>query len=174
MSKVTDTIRSSFAAFCVLATIATFGYIAFLLITTPHQIKVTDFDGYRSEAVKANSEEAAGLFQIAVAVLGALWATLIVGKEHRLRMKDKADITMFVASLSLLIGFLVFNWQYRRLLAQLYWDMGPLLSAQAKFADVLNSRYVVVHYQAVELCFYGGLLLSAICTLSRAILRRAP
>ncbi len=171
MHKLKAISRTSFVIFCLVAVIAAFGYIFFLFSTTPHQIKVIDFDEYRIEALKAHREEAAGFFQIAIAVLGALWATMIVSKEHHLRPEDIGDILMFVAATTLLVGFLWFNWQYGRLLGQLYWDMGPVLSSQSKFADVLNSKYVVVQYLAVEMCFYGGLLLSAICTFSRCMLR---
>jgi hypothetical protein len=169
MRKVAETLRTSSIVFCLVGAVSVFAYISFLFLTTPHQIKVVDFDVYRTEALKAHREEAAGLFQIAIAVLGALWATMIVSKEHHLRLEEKGDISMFLAATSLLVGFLCFNWQYGRLLGQLYWDMGPLLSSQSKFADVLNSRYVVLHYMAAEICFYGGLLLSAICTVSRCV-----
>ncbi|MFZ3214553.1 MAG: hypothetical protein WA192_00660 [Candidatus Acidiferrales bacterium] len=171
MHKLKKILRTSFVTFCIVAVVAAFAYIFFLFSTTPHQIKVIDFDAYRVEALKAHREEAGGYFQIAIAVFGALWATMIVSKEHRLRPEDIGDISMFVAATTLLVGFLWFNWQYARLLGQLYWDMGPLLSPQSKFADILNSRYVVVHYLAVEICFYGGLLLSAICTFSSCMLR---
>lgn len=171
MPKATKILRRCLIALCILALASVLARITFLFVTTPHQIQVTDFDAYRIEALKANSEEAASFFQITVAVLGALWATMIVSRENRLTSKDKGDITMFGTATALLILCLWFDWQYGRLLAQLHWDMGPLLSTRSKFADVLNSRYVVVRYLAVEMCFYVGLILSAICTFSRCMLR---
>jgi hypothetical protein len=50
--------------------------------------------------------------------------------------------------------------------------MGPVLSTQGKFADVMNSMRVVVQYHTVLICFYGGLLISAICVFSNCMLRR--
>lgn len=159
------------AALCALATISAAVYIARLLIVTPAQVPITDFDGYRTEALKMIGEEEGGFVQIAVAALGALWAIMIVSKENRLGPKDKAEIVMFTASSSLLAAFLWFNWQYQRFLAQLYWDMGPLLSSTSKFADVLNSKYINVQQDAGLICFYGGLLLAGICILSGCTLR---
>ena len=159
---------------CVMALVSAAAYIAFLFLTTPIQIKVTNYDTFRTEALKMIREEAASFFQIGVVVLGALWGTMIVSKENRLRCEDRLEIAMFVAASLLLVGFLYFNWKYGRLLAQLYWDMGPLLSTQAQFADVMNSRYVLIHYRALLICFYGGLIMSAVCTFSSSMLRRKP
>jgi hypothetical protein len=78
---------------------------------------------------------------------------------------------MFATTCSLLIAFLWFNLSYGRMLAQLYWDMGPLLSGKAQFADVLNSKYVIIHHRAMILCFYVALLIGAITTFSSSLLR---
>ena len=99
---------------------------------------------------------------------------MIVSRENQLRREDAPEIVMFVATNFLLLMFLYFNWKYGRLLAQLYWDMGPLLSTKAEFVDVMNSRYVLIHYRAVLICFYGGLIMSAMSTLSNSMLRRRP
>jgi hypothetical protein len=133
------------AVACTLALVTAAGYVGFLRLTTPTQITVTNYDPYRTEALKMIREEAASFFQIGVAILGALWATMIVSKDNRLRRQDLPEIVMFLTTSILLIGFLYFNWKYGRLLAQLYWDMGPLLSNQEQFVDVMNSKYILVH-----------------------------
>ena len=174
MPKAAQSARVVLSVVCVVALVSAVAYIVFLFLTTPIQVKVTDFDTYRTEALKMNLEEAASFFQLGVAVLGALWAAMIVSKDNRLRREDRPEIVMFVATGLLLVGFLYLHWKYGRLLAQLYWDMGPPLSPKAQFADVMNSRYVLVHYRAVQICFYGGLIMSAICTFSNSMLRRIP
>jgi len=142
-----------------------------LLGSTPVQIKVTKYDSYRAEALKMNREQSAGSFQIGVGVLGALWATLIVSKENRLKRSDRLEIATFLMATVVLMAFLYFNWSYENLVAQLYWDMGPMLSATNEFADVLNSKYVLVRQEIMQLCFYGGLLLSALSVLSCCLFR---
>ena len=174
MPKAAESARVVLSVLCVAALVAAVAYIVCLFLTTPIQVKVTNYDAYRTEALKMIREEAASFFQLGVAVLGALWAAMIVSKDNRLRREDVPEIVMFVATGLLLVGSLYFNWKYGRLLAQLYWDMGPPLSAQAQFADVMNSRYVVVHYRAVQICFYGVLIMSAVCTFSSSMLRRIP
>lgn len=139
--------------------------------TTPVQIRVTNYDAYRTEALKMTREESASFFQIGVAVLGALWATTIVSKDNRLTRNDWPEIVMCSVASVTLVGFLFFNWRYGRLLAQLYWDMGPMLSTTNKFADI-NSRYVQGLHDVMQLCFYAGLALSAASVFSSCILRR--
>jgi hypothetical protein len=164
-------IRYVLASVCMIALVSAIVYVAYLLLTTPTQIKVTDYDAYRIEALKMVRDEAASFLQIGVAVLGALWATMIVSKDNRLR-GDRPEQFMFMVANILLVGFFYFNASYNGILAQLYWDMGPVLSTQGKFADVMNSMRVVVQYHTVLICFYGGLLISAICVFSNCMLRR--
>ena len=166
--------RKALAAVCVLTAASAFVYIMYLFYTTPVQLKLTNYDAYRTETLKMIQEEASSFFEIGVLVLGALWGAMIVSKENRLRSEDVPEIVMFCSTNVLLVMFLYFNWKYGRLLAQLYWDMGPLLSTKAQFADVMNSRYVLIHYRAVSICFYGGLVMSAMSTLSNSMLRRQP
>ncbi len=159
---------------CTATLLSVIGYVVFLNATTPIQIKVVDYDVYRTEALKMNREESASFFQIGVAILGALWATMIVSKDNRLRGKDWPEIGMFIVTTVFLMMFLYFNWHWGRLLAQLYWDMGPLLSTRNQFADILNSRYLQTQHNVMQLCFYVGLILSAVSIFSCCILRREP
>src|SRR5215470_8465289 len=122
------TLRSILAGLCILCALSLGIYIGWLFSTTPIQIHMTNFDAYRTESVNILREEESGFFQIGVAVLGALWGTLVVSKDNRLRGSDRPEILMFGATCVLLFGFLWFNLSYGRLMAQLYWDMGPLLS----------------------------------------------
>lgn len=166
--------RAIFTLVCILILISASVCIGYLFVTTPVQIKVIDYDAYREEAEKIILEEATSLFNIAILVFGASWAAMIVSKENRLRREDRPEIIMFCALNVIFIAFLYFNWKYGRTLAQLYWDMGPSLSAKGQFADVMNSGYVLVNYRAAQICFYGGLLMSALCTFSHSMLRRSP
>jgi hypothetical protein len=156
---------------CVLSFLSAVAYIVLMSWTTPVQIRVTNYDVYRTEALKISREESASFFQIGVAVLGALWATTIVSKDNRLTKNDWPEIVMCSVASVTLVGFLFFNWRYGRLLAQLYWDMGPMLSTTNKFADI-NSRYVQGLHDVMQLCFYAGLALSAATVFSTCILRR--
>ena len=171
MSNAVNFARTTLAALSVVALVSVAVYIGCRFHSTPNQITITDYDTYRIEASKMVREEAAGFFQLGVAALGALWAAMIVSKENRLKRKDIPEIVMFISAGLLLVGFLYFNWKYERLLTQLYWDMGPMLSKQSRFADVMNSEYVSVNYSAVQICFYGGLIMSAVCTFSSSMLR---
>lgn len=149
-------------------------WILYLFHVTPAQINVIDYGAYRVEAEKIIREESSSLLNIAIIVLGALWAAMVVSKENQLRRKDISDIIMFGLVNLIFMAFLLFNWRYRRTLAQLYWDMGPSLSAKGKFADIMNSGYVLVNYRAAQICFYSGLLVSALCTFSHSKLRANP
>ncbi len=170
--NLTPMIRRGLAALCVIILVSAIGYVAYLVLTTPTQIKVTDYDAYRIEALKMVRDEAASFLQIGVAVLGALWATMIVSKDNRLRGRDRPELFMFIVANIFLVGFFYYNASYNGILAQLYWDMGPMLSTQGKFADVMNSTHVAVQHNTVLICFYGGLLISAICVFSNCMLRR--
>jgi hypothetical protein len=170
--RMGDMIRYGLATLCGIALLLAVGYVGYLLFTTPAQVKVTDFDAYRIEALKMVRDEAASFLQIGIAVLGALWATMIVSKDNRLQGGDRPELFMFIVANIFLADFFYFNASYNRNLAQLYWDMGPILSTQGKFADVMNSRHVVVQYRTVLICFYGGLVMSAISIFSNCMLRR--
>jgi len=174
LAPSSDFWRKALLATSILIFVSVVGYGMFLLLTTPAQIKVVNYDVYRTEALKMQREESAGFVQIGIAVLGALWATMVVSKDNRLRSTDRPEITMFMTATLLLLFFLFFNWSYERLLAQLYWDMGPTLSAKSQFADVLNSRYVQARSIIMHLCFYGGLVLSALAVLSCCLFRKEP
>jgi hypothetical protein len=146
-------------------------YGAISLNGTPVQIKLTKYDAYRAEALKMKREQSAGSFQIAVAILGALWATMIVSADNRLKTSDRLASAIFVMATLVLMAFLYFNWSYGNLLAQLYWDMGPDLSAKSQFADVLNSKYVSTRQDIMQSCLYAGLLLSALSVVSGCLFR---
>ncbi len=169
-----DWLRIVLALVCFVSLFSAAVYIRHQFQVTPIQVHPTDYDVYRETTLQMIREESTSFLSIGVLVLGALWGTIIVNKENRLTLKrqDWPEIVMFVLSNMLLIMFLYYNWKYRRLLAQLYWDMGPLLSGKKKFADVLNSKFVLVHYHSLLICFYGGLALSGITVFSSCILRR--
>jgi hypothetical protein len=167
-----ETFRMVFCLLCVVIFVLILQFIVYSTLTTSTQIKVANYDQYRTEALKINREESAGFVQIGIAVLGAVWATMIVSKETRLTVGDRPEIAMFVLTTLLLMLFLYFNFNYERLLARLYWDMGPLLSTKSQFVDVLNSKYVATRNTITQLCFYGGLLLSALSVFSCCILRK--
>jgi hypothetical protein len=158
-------------AMCVVAFLSIVSYSSFLLSTSPFQIKIANYDVYRTETLKLKREELAGFVQIGIAVLGALWATMIVSKENRLKITDHPENVMFAMATFLLLSFLYFNSSYERLLAELYWDMGPILSVKNQFADILNSRYVQTYSDITQFCFYGGLGISAASVFSCCMLR---
>ena len=147
-------------------------FLAFLFWTTPVEISVTDFDEYRTKSLQIIREESEHFFEVAIAILGALWAALVVAKDSRLRAEDWPEIGMFVLSNALLVAFLFFNSRFDDLLAELYWDMRPQLIGEKRFADLLGSKYVSIHRTAILLCFYGGLFLSALTVWSSCMLRK--
>lgn len=159
------------AATCVAVLILLTAYLGYRFCTTPPKIPKTSYDAYRQVALEMTREQISGFFQIGVLLLGALWATLVVKRDSRIRSTDIPEIVSFVASNIIIVGFLYFNSEYQRRLARFYWDMGPLLSPKKQFADVMNSTYVLVLYEATMLCFYGGLLLSALSVLSSRLSR---
>ncbi len=164
--------RTFFAILSGVILLAATGYICYEFRVTPDQIHATDFDEYRTTTLGMIREQSTGFFNIAVLVLGALWGTLVVSKDNRLRRCDVQEIIMFIVTNLILCGFFYFNLKYTDLLARLYWDMGPILSQKKKFADVINSKYVLIHFQSVLFCFYGGLLSGALTVFSACMLRR--
>src|SRR5258708_7378870 len=98
-----DLLRWVLSIACVLSLTAAIVFIAYLFESTPVQIKVTNYDTYRTEVLKMTREEALGFLQIGVAVLGALWTAMIVSEDNRLRRTDLPEILMFGATSVLLL-----------------------------------------------------------------------
>jgi hypothetical protein len=157
---------------CLLAALTASVLSLYYVSTTPDQLKVVNYDVYRTEALKMQREEVASFLSIGVLVLGALWAAMIVTKEDRLGLRDYPEVLMFMSSNIAWGMFFYFDWKYQHVLTRLYWDMGPLLSGETKFVDIMNTAYINVLRQSVVAFFYGGLGLTAVSVLSNSILRR--
>lgn len=156
----------------VLCSIAVLGSLYCLIYTfsefrtTPETIHETAYDPYRKQALEMIRTASGGFFNLTTALLAALWAALVIPRETRLNGRDLPNLILFALANLLLIGSLFFNLRYSRLISRLYWDMGPLLAADEKFADIMNSPWVSLHQSLSQIYFFGGLVVGALSLLS--------
>jgi arginine exporter protein ArgO len=160
------------AILTILGTLCVLGYTAWRLETTTETISEVKYDEYRKKALEMIQAESGNFFNLSTALLAALWAALIIPKETRLHHRDIPNILVFLCANILLVGSLAFTLLQSRLMSRLYWDMGPLLSAKAAFADVMNNHWIRLHRDLVLIYFFAGLLAAAISLLSVTYLRR--
>lgn len=156
----------------VLGTISLVVFTVWQLQTTPETISEVKYDEYRKKALEMVQAESGNLFNLSTALLAAVWAALIIPKETRLHHRDFPNIFLFICANVLLVGSLAFNLLQSRLMSRLYWDMGPLLSAKATFADVMNSDWITLHRNLAVMYFFAGLIAAAISLISVTYLRR--
>lgn len=162
----------------ILCTITSIGTITLVVIsvwqmcTTSQAITEVAYDAYRKQALEMVRAESGNLFNLSTVLLAALWAALVIPKETRLDHQDQPNIILFAFANVLLAGSLFFGLRYSQLISRLYWDMGPLLSKSEKFADVMNTPWIVLHQTLAAVYFFAGLIASALSLLSATYFRR--
>jgi len=141
--------------------------------STPDQIKLVNYDEYVSKTLDFVKQDVERFFQMAVLVLGSLWALGVVDKDHRLKLVDWPELVMFVIGTGLFVFSLYFLQQYDDIVKQTVWDARnlPGEAGQKLFPDVLESPYFRLHYEVVVKCFYSGLFVSGLTAFSLCRLR---
>lgn len=160
---------------CLVATTATVTCVVFTVCrwrATSMQIAEVPYDEYRRQAVEMIRAESGNLVNLSTALIAGLWAAVVVGKENRLHLRDAPNVLLFILGNAALAGSLFLSLRYTRLLSQLYWDMGPLLSQGGIFADVVNSPWVRLQYQLSAIYFFLGVGLAGGSIFSARYFRR--
>jgi len=141
--------------------------------STPDQVKLVNYDDYVVKVFDLVKQEVERFFEMAVLVLGGIWALAVIDKDQKLMLSDYPELAMFIVSTATFVALFYFLQQYDEIVKQVVWDVRALPgdTGQKLFPDVLNSPYLTLHYEVVVRCFYSGLATSGLTALSLSRLR---
>lgn len=166
--------RWALAILCLALAVWVFisGYHA--ITSTPDQIRLVDYSESTAQILEFVRQDIERFFQMGVLVLGGLWALAIVDKEQRLRRTDLPESAMFFLATLLFLACFYFLQEYDVVVRQAVWDTGMLLGdhAQKQFPDLLHSPYIDLQSKVVVRCFYSGLAVGGLTSVSLCWLRQ--
>jgi predicted small integral membrane protein len=152
-------IRKILAGTVLIATLTAL-FLAWFLSQRPAVVQDVPYTDLVKESLKVRQDESRSAFQLAILLLGGIWATLLAKKDQaRFTFTDKPETIMFCSSNVLLLTSVYFHLAYLDFIGRQLWMSGQhdLKSIPDIYNSFLNNPYAS---QLVTLA--AGLICTAI------------